>query len=83
VAWVSGLELQDFEGGQIAYVIAAKESGIRDTPIYLHPAQPASQQGEECRLCDNTGDIHDQTGEWRGNCPNCAHPAGDRVRNDD
>lgn len=32
-------------------------------------AQPAASA--RCRLCDCTGDIHDATGEWRGQCPRC------------
>ncbi len=23
---------------------------------------------ERCESCDGTGDVHDQTGEWRGTC---------------
>ena len=30
------------------------------------PAQPAPVQ--RCTSCDGTGDVHDQTGEWRGTC---------------
>ncbi|KVT72415.1 hypothetical protein WK56_13025 [Burkholderia ubonensis] len=25
-----------------------------------------------CPHCDNTGDVHDATGEWRGVCSACA-----------
>lgn len=31
----------------------------------------ASQPEHRCSLCDNTGDIHTTTGEWRGECPHC------------
>ncbi|MDS0807532.1 hypothetical protein [Burkholderia cenocepacia] len=41
------------------------------------PSQPAAAP-IRCSLCDNTGDIHDATGEWRGECPNCA-PADERA----
>lgn len=35
--------------------------------IYTTPlAQPAPVQ--RCTSCDGTGDVHDQTGEWRGTC---------------
>lgn len=30
-----------------------------------------------CPHCDNTGDVHDQTGEWRGTCTEC--PEGRAV----
>lgn len=33
---------------------------------------------KSCDLCDCTGDIHDQTGEWRGECPYCK-PVSARV----
>lgn len=42
-----------------------------------------------CDLCDCTGDIHDQTGEWRGECSYCrpqaiaAVPDGYRLEPDD
>jgi hypothetical protein len=36
----------------------------------LKSRQPAAAT-ERCSLCDNTGDINDQTGEWRGECPHC------------
>jgi hypothetical protein len=26
---------------------------------------------ERCKTCDSTGDVHDQTGEWRGECTAC------------
>lgn len=32
-----------------------------------------------CDLCDCTGDIHDQTGEWRGECPYCRPQASAAV----
>lgn len=36
--------------------------------LYTTPqeAQPAPVQ--RCTSCDGTGDVHDQTGEWRGTC---------------
>jgi len=37
------------------------------------PVQPVQ---ERCEYCDGTGDVHDQTGEWRGVC-NCE--AGKRL----
>lgn len=36
-------------------------------------AEPAAR----CKSCDDTGDVHDQTGEWRGIC-SCV--AGDAIR---
>ena len=32
---------------------------------------------QRCPLCDNTGDIHDLTGEWRGRCPDCTANMGE------
>jgi hypothetical protein len=29
---------------------------------------PAAPVQERCKYCDGTGDVHDQTGEWRGTC---------------
>jgi len=26
---------------------------------------------QRCSTCDNTGDVHDATGEWRGVCMAC------------
>lgn len=40
-----------------------------DAMLAVSPA-PAPAQ-ERCHLCDCTGDIHDATGEWRGECPYC------------
>jgi hypothetical protein len=33
-------------------------------------AQPAAQptEQERCKYCDDTGDVHSVTGEWRGSC---------------
>jgi hypothetical protein len=43
-------------------------------PVYTtpHAAQPAPVQ--RCKSCDGAGDVHDQTGEWRGAC-HCAKDA--------
>jgi hypothetical protein len=27
-----------------------------------------AKQEQRCEYCDGTGDVHDQTGEWRGVC---------------
>ena len=40
----------------------AEKIGVYTTPL----AQPAPVQ--RCTSCDGTGDVHDQTGEWRGTC---------------
>ena len=34
----------------------------------LYTAPPAAPLQERCESCDGTGDVHDQTGEWRGTC---------------
>lgn len=39
----------------------------------LHEAPPAAPV-PRCTTCDGTGDVHDQTGEWRGTC-HCAKEA--------
>lgn len=31
-------------------------------------ATPEPSDAERCPYCDDTGDVHDQTGEWRGTC---------------
>jgi hypothetical protein len=39
--------------------------------LALYPTPPAAQPApvqERCESCDGTGDVHDQTGEWRGTC---------------
>lgn len=33
-----------------------------------------TQPQPACGRCDNTGDIHTPTGEWRGVCPDCTPP---------
>lgn len=43
----------------------------------LYAAQRATPEPERCKSCDNTGDVTNQIGEWRGVC-NC--PAGDAIR---
>lgn len=50
----------------------ANEVGIWRSMIAAAP--DPSQEPTRCHLCDNTGDIHDATGEWRGECPYCAAP---------
>jgi hypothetical protein len=35
---------------------------MSDVLFYVNPVIP------RCRHCDDTGDVHDQTGEWRGRC---------------
>jgi hypothetical protein len=44
--------------------------------------QEAQPERKSCHLCDCTGDIHDATGEWRGECPYCkpaAQPERERL----
>jgi hypothetical protein len=35
---------------------------------------------ERCKTCDGTGDVHDQTGEWRGECTACDVATVARLR---
>lgn len=37
------------------------------TPIAKGPVD-VNVSRRHCELCDDTGDVHDQTGEWRGQC---------------
>ena len=34
-----------------------------------------AQAAERCKYCDNTGDVHSPTGEWRGVCTECKQVA--------
>jgi hypothetical protein len=43
-----------------------REEGGYTVPLYTTP--PAAPVQERCEYCDGTGDVHDQTGEWRGTC---------------
>ena len=44
--------------------------------VFLGVLQAAqAQAAERCKYCDNTGDVHSPTGEWRGVCTECKKAA--------
>jgi hypothetical protein len=50
---------------------ALEESGLRWTNIVeaITSLRQAIEEAEKpCKYCHGTGDVHDQTGEWRGVC---------------
>lgn len=42
---------------------------MEQAPIAQGPVD-VNVSRQHCEYCDDTGDVHDQTGEWRGQC-NC------------
>jgi hypothetical protein len=46
----------------------------------LTEAFSAMPQDKRCEHCDSTGDVHDQTGEWRGECTACDAATVARLR---
>jgi hypothetical protein len=46
----------------------------------LSEAFAAMPQDKRCEHCDSTGDVHDQTGEWRGECTACDAATVARLR---
>ena len=59
-------------------------SGPSGEPTGIPPgefeAALATSQTERCKTCDSTGDVHDQTGEWRGECTACDVATVARLR---
>lgn len=49
------------------------------TPAWAAWESRPQYERKACDLCDCTGDIHDQTGEWRGECPYCRPQASAAV----
>jgi hypothetical protein len=41
---------------------------VKWEPLYTTPPEQQAPVQERCKYCDGTGDVHDQTGEWRGTC---------------
>lgn len=39
-----------------------------DRAIVDRALEALAKQEQRCEYCDGTGDVHDQTGEWRGVC---------------
>ena len=52
------------------------------TPAWAAWESRPHYERKACDLCDCTGDIHDQTGEWRGECPYCRPQASAAVPED-
>ncbi len=54
-----------WHGGGSCWIVDAEK--LEDAERALEEAL-ASEQEQRCKYCDGTGDVHDQTGEWRGVC---------------
>lgn len=50
-------------------------------PAPAPEATPAQAQQARCHYCDDTGDVHSQTGEWRGECNQCPAAALHAFKN--
>jgi hypothetical protein len=64
-------EVLDFKGNGEPVV---KWTGTRfldhGTKLYTAPSSPGAAEADaaRCEYCDDTGDVHDATGVWRGIC---------------
>lgn len=67
---VAGEVLKMRQALQILHTHTGHDGALETTEDEAKPYQ--STPVPRCEYCDGTGDVHSQTGEWRGTCQPCA-----------